>query len=231
MLFLLAFIIVILSVVIIAVGFYYSKLVIKLNHIQKENLYLRYHVQEKSLQKINNAKDRSTQIIADAAKQAEEILKNAEVLKTQISDESKQEFIGLAKRQSEALRNAAEELHKAFNQSMQEVRDEDINLFKNTTKDIENITVQEIKSFEDKLHQETIGKEQLVEQKVNEAFSKAQSEIEVYKQNKLAEVDRKIFTVLEKATREVLRKTLNLDDHRELILAAVKKAKSELPAA
>jgi hypothetical protein len=223
-----ALIILLLGVVILVYGFYYSKVLSRLNQVQKQNLYLRFHIQEKSLEKINTAKDKSLKIITDATSQAEEILKRAEVLKTDTNENARQELEALSSQQKEFLTKASDDLVGTFKEAIEQSREEDINVLKNITKDIEHVAENEVKEFEKQLRQETIGQENIVDKKIQEAFAKAQEEIDIYKKSKIAEIDQDIYTILQAVTKDVIGKHLSFQDQKDLIMAALERAKSEM---
>lgn len=225
---LLSLVIVFLGITIIAIGYFYSKLVIKFSHTEKENLYLRFHVQEKSLQKINAAKEKSMVIIATAAQQAEELLKRAEFLKGDISEQAKQEFDTVTAQQKDLLLKASADLTKTFEEILTHIQQEDINVIQNVTKDFEKTALQEVKTFGEQLKQNTVGQQKIVDQKIEQAFTSAQSEIEEYKRKKIGEADKQIYALLEQVTKDVIGKSLSYQDHKDLIMTALKKATEDI---
>lgn len=222
--------IVTLGVVVITLGFYYTNLVAKFNQLQKQNLYLKFHLQDKSLSKLNTTKEKALKILADASEQAANILKQADVLKSEMGEEAKQDLSELTNKQKEALLKATEELKSGFSELLKQIEEEDINLFKSVTKDIENITSTEVRGFEKRLHDETIGQQNTIDQKVKEAFERANQEIETYKKEKMEAVDKQVFSLLQQVAKDVLGKRLTNEDHRQLIMDALKRAKTELEA-
>jgi hypothetical protein len=221
-------IVVFLCISIIALSFYYSNLVTKLVHAQKENLYLRFHIQEKGLAKINDAKDRSMKIIADASLQAQDLIKHAEVLKNDSNENTKQELQSLTGQQKDLLLKASNDLRAEFEEVLKHLQVDDIDILKSITKDIENIALEEVKTFEGQLKQQTIGQQEIVDQKIEEALDNSKNEIETYKKKKMAEIDQQIYTVLQNVTKDIIGKRLTFEDHKELIMQAIVKAKIEM---
>lgn len=183
---------------------------------------------EKSLSKVNVAREKSLQIIGQAMNQAEDIVKKAELLKADANSTLAHELSELTKLQKDTLTKEAGNLYTAFQNAITYVRDEDIQVFRNISKDIENITLNEMKDFERRLHDETVGKEEVVAEKTNEALKKANEEIEAYKMKRLNDASREVNRMLSEITKEVLRKSLSRADHTDLIMAAVERVKHDV---
>lgn len=67
----------------------------------------------------------------------------------------------------------------------------------------------------------------VVGQRVDEEFAKAREEIKGYKEMREKEIDGKVDQILKQVVYEVVGKTLNNDDHRELILKSLEEAKKQ----
>lgn len=208
--------------------YYYLKLHSKFDELYKQNVYLKYHFSEKGLQKLNNAHEKSSKIIRDAILQAEEIIKKAELLKLDANKGFADELRQISQRQKEALKTQSDELQSAFLDAIKHLENEDINKFQNISKDIENIALNEIQKFEKQLHDETIGGQNIIDQKIQDAFAKANFEIQEYKKEKISQADKEVFQILKKISKQILRKQLNYDEHKALIMTALEDAKKEM---
>lgn len=223
-------IIAILTIVILGVCYYYGMLVHKFSKVQKENLYLRYHMQEKSLGKINEAREKAMKIVQDAALQADEILKKTQVFQTDTSQNLQQELHELTAKQKEALLKASEQLSSSFAESIKQLEDEDINLFKNASKGIEEATLKEVEEFKTHLTADTVGSQKKVDDKVQEAFHQALEDVEGYKAQRLKTIDDELFRILSDVTKEIIGKRLSYDDQKELLTHSLAKVKQEINA-
>ncbi len=226
--YLLVGIIVILSGLLAAFSLYIGKLFLKVHKTQKENTYLKFHVQEKSLEKINATRERSLKIITEATLQAEDILKQAAFLKKDTDQELQMHLDSLAKQQKETLLHSSEAILKEFEELLEQLKIEDINIYKSATKDIERVTLDEVKSFEQQLKQETTGQQKIVEEKIQQAFIHAQQEIDTYKKERLEKITTEIEALLQEVTKDVLGKRLSFQDHQELIREAITKAEEKM---
>lgn len=217
-----------LGLVIISLIFYYLRLHRKYDEVYKQNLYLKHHFSEKSLEKLNSAHEKSSKIVAEAISQAEEIIQKAELLKDTRDKEFSKELIELSRIQKEALKTKLSELQSGFLEEISNLKEDDINLFQNITKDIEDVATSEIQKFEKQLHDETIGGQSIVEQKINDAFAKANFEIIEYKKEKIEKADKEVFDILQTIAKNLLHKELSYEDHKDLIMEALEDAKKEM---
>ena len=55
----------------------------------------------------------------------------------------------------------------------------------------------------------------------------AKKEVQYYKQEQIKKIDNEIYKILQNVSMLVLRKTIPLEDHEQLILDALNKAKEE----
>lgn len=220
--------IIILGVALVWYAVIHNRISEKLAKSEKQNLFLRYHLQEKSLQKINATKDRSAEIIQTAIQQAEEILKQADNLKIESNDQARKELETLTQQQKETLEKAAQEMLEQFSDTIKHLEEKDIDIFGNITKDIESVAAKEVQQFEKQLQASTIGKQQVIDQKIQEAYNQTRQEIEAYKKAKMARIDEEIYVILRQAVKEIIGKRLTFEDHKELVMKALEKAKGEM---
>lgn len=228
LLILFSLIVVLLGSVIVAFGFFYSNLLNKFENAEKQNQFLRFHLQEKSLQKINAARDKSLGIIADATQQAEEILKRAEIMKSTANEQVMNELHDLSQKQKDALQSASTDLVSSFEEAVKQIQQTDKGLLSDTVKQMQEVAAGEVKSFGEKLHQETVGQEKMIDQKVEEAYKKAQDELDDYKKERLEKIDKDISLMIQAITKDIFGKSLSLENHKDLILQAIEKAKKEM---
>lgn len=205
----------------------YRKLLKQVSHLQKENIYMKFHMQEKGLERVNQAREKAMGIIAAASAQAQEILTQAELLTSDTNNAAKQQLEELTKKQKATLDKSAEELHATFTDVINQVKEQDINLFKNITKDIESITLKEVQTFEQQLTQQTVGVQKTVESRVEEAYAKAHQEIEAYKKEKMAAVDRHMYEIVQLVAKDVISENLTMELHQELVRTSLKKWQQE----
>lgn len=92
---------------------------------------------------------------------------------------------------------------------------------------IESIPENELEDFKKILEKETVASQDVIGKRINEAFEKAQSEIDAYRQAQMKIIEQQTKTITSKVLKEVLGRSLNESDQEKLILEALQQAKSE----
>lgn len=217
-----------LTVIIIGLTYYYFSLLKKFSKAQKENLYLRFHLQEKGLIKVNQARDKAMKIIQDATSQADEIIKKTHFAESDASESFKKQLEGLTTKQKEALDKASQELTSSFNLAIQDIQKEDTDLIKNSAAEMNKAVEHHVEELKDQLANETVNSQKSVDDKIQEAFTKAKEDIEKYKTERIGKIDQELSHVLAEVTKDIVGKRLSYEDHKDLILASLEKAKGQL---
>lgn len=104
------------------------------------------------------------------------------------------------------------------------------NLAESSTKQIqslEKITQEQINDFQKLIQQQTISSQKIIEDKMQTAYKQVEEEIEGYKKEKYASINDHIYTVLNFVSKQILGKTLSLEQHQELVLEELTKALRE----
>jgi hypothetical protein len=120
-----------------------------------------------------------------------------------------------------------EKLMQDFTIQMQQVKTNDINTLTNISKDIEKTAATEIDKYTKVLEQETIQSENLVKKKIDDQYAKVAAEIENYKTEQFKKIEESLNVILTKISMEVLEKSFNVQDHKDLIIRTLEKAKHE----
>jgi hypothetical protein len=187
-------------------------------------------VQEKSLGKLNDAKDKALKIVQDATIQAEEMLKKTQLVQTDTNEEFRKQLQDLTAKQKDALTNASAELTHSFDETIKQLEQDDVNVFKSASKDIEAATLQQVEAFKKQLTTQTVDSQKQVDDKVQQAFHHALEEVEIYKTNRMKVIDAELFRILSDVTKEIIGKRLTYDDQKELLKHSLEKVKQEIDA-
>lgn len=83
------------------------------------------------------------------------------------------------------------------------------------------------KSFRDSLEEELGHKKNAHDNEVKQLIAHAKQEVDAYKESAMKRIEISLPHVLFSVSRRVLGKAINLEDHEELVLAALKEAKRE----
>lgn len=218
----------VLGIALIVVAFLYLKTLKKLDRLHKREVKLEEETHKKALLLIQNSRGKAYEIIQDANKKAFEILKNA----ASVTDKSKsvleKELEEVYKKQVEDLGITSNELLDDYQKLLQDAKKDSLNMVKNISKSIEMSALSEVQDFKEVLRQETLASQKVVAEKIEQEYNQIEEDVKEYKAQKLKEVEDSIYSLLKRVSEETIGKSLNLEQHEELVLEALEKAKREL---
>lgn len=214
--------IVVLSIVLITVIFYFSRTIKKLtqgfglpNQSQKnENL-------------LNENHQKAIRIIDEANNKAIDILSKANLTTNKVSADFAQQIKRVASLQIRQFEKDSSSFMKIYGKVLQDLKSKNIEVFQNISKDIEVSTMGEIKNFKDSMEKLTVTSQQLVKKKIETDYKTAQEEVSVYKNEELKKIDNEIYSLLERVSKLALGKAMSLSEHEDLIQKSLEKAKEE----
>ena len=202
-----------LAIALIAVVFYFGKIIKKqrLNH-------------EPGL---SDTRLKAAKITDEANNKAIDIINKANLSENIASENFNQEVKRIASLQIKEFEKATMDFMKLYTQVLQDLKSKNIEVFQNISKDIEVNTIEEIKNFKESMEDLTVSSEKLVKKKIDTDYEEVKKEIQSYREEKLQKIDQDIYNVLEKVAKEVLGKAISLSEHEDLIEKALEKAKKE----
>lgn len=206
----------ILSISLGAIVISYTKTVRKLHDLYKEKSTAQKEMLKKSDHILEEAREKALKIVSDA---------------NLFDDSTKkmfdQELKMIQEGQVKTLEKLSYDLLNVYQKELTDLKENNIKLMSNISKDIENSVIAELKDFREILKKETYDSQKIVETKIEETYKATQKEIEDYKTERLKKVEGQIFEIIQNVSREVLGKTLSRDEHEQLVMDALEKAKKE----
>lgn len=128
---------------------------------------------------------------------------------------------------SDHLQTITSSVLSNYQETLRKTAEADLGVFRATTGDLEKSAKDEVEAFKNTLQKETIDVQRDVSQKIQEAYTAAQEEIKKYRTERLAEIDNRIGEIILSVSQQVIGKTLSLEDHQDLVIASLEKAKKE----
>jgi len=192
-------------ILLVFVGNYFSHLRSKERELEQkgdkiDNDY--HHIVDEAL-----AKERK--ILEDAAAEAEQILTGAKnISKTTKDDVNAALQTMVVDIQKEALATA-QNFTSSYQLSLKQLATQSTADFQNIVKGLEEDLQKQIKDFHETL------------------LPRLEKELEEYKQSRLAQTEKIITQIVQKASQEILNKSLSLEDHKTLVFESLEKAKKE----
>lgn len=215
---LVVFVILILTVAFILYEFTTTKH-LKVSKSIKDNAY------QKAFSIIEDARAKSVDLIYQSNQKAQKLLEDTQAFNQATKVLLEKELKNVADRQLNSLDSTSKGLLEMYKKVIAEEEGKNIETLEGFTKELRSELVSEVDEFKDLLHRETIESQQMVEQKVNAEFKKAIDEISAFKAKRLKKVDDNIFRILVLVSKDVFGKMLSMEEHQQLVLEALKKAK------
>ena len=204
------------SIVLVVLVSSYVKMLSKYNSAikQEERLKSQTHKEE-------------IKILEDARQKAAKIVGNATIIDEKEKSQVEEEFKRLETNEVKEFQSATENLFTTYKEQLYNLKNNTISIAQGIVKDIENDIIKELKDFKDILKKETYESQKIVEQKIEQDYQTAKKEVQYYKQEQIKKINNEIYKILQNVSMLVLRKTIPLEDHEQLILDALNKAKEE----
>jgi hypothetical protein len=158
---------------------------------------------------VDEALSKERQIIGDATNEADKIL-----METQLMSESSQSSVdqALAALMTDLKKDsttAAETYRNAYRDSLKHITDQSLHDFEAISQEMHTSLQKQVTSF-------------------HEAMLPAlEKELATYKETRMQETETLIKQIVQQVTREMLSKTLTMEDHEKVLLASLEKAKQK----
>lgn len=165
---------------------------------------------------IDEAKNQSLTILQTAQSASKEILSTTKSVDDSFVNELKTHIHDVLLKDQQTYQTAIESASTSLQESL-----------KTLPSDITKVMASEVQKAGESLQKDIVGISSELKGKLETSFGEAENQIEIYKKTQMAEFDKNIFKVLQKVSQEVLRKELTIEEHEELIVKALERAKEE----
>jgi len=162
------------------------------------------------------AAKQASDIIVSARAQAKQIISSASLISTQMSDE-------FAKALNEAKDAQVGEYTMVLNKTSGEV----IKSLQNISVDIQNNSKVQLDVFQKDLQAQVAESQGRISEVVDASVKSVTLEIEKYKKDRMAGIDKEIGQLAEKLARAYLGRGLSKEEHERIVIKALEQAKKE----
>ncbi|KKT77781.1 MAG: hypothetical protein UW73_C0012G0023 [Microgenomates group bacterium GW2011_GWB1_44_8] len=114
-----------------------------------------------------------------------------------------------------------------YQETLAKAVEADLSVFRQSTAELEKAANDEVQAFKNTLQKETVDTQRDVAQKIQETYTKAQEEIKKYRDERIGEIDQHVGEVIITVCKRVTGKVLPLEDHQDLVISSLQKAKRE----
>lgn len=207
---------IVLSVVLGVVVITYVKTIQKFINLQRKESEIEEEAHRKAGVILQEAREKATKIIED-------ITFSQDQIKSSFEEHLKEALAKSAGR----LEAISEEFLKSYQNTLTNLRDTNIKIISNISKDIVYSTRLELEDFKEILKKQTIDSQKIVEEKIEQDYQTAGKAVETYKTERLKKLDSEIYKIIQNVSYEILGKTLSLQDHEQLVIDALETARGK----
>lgn len=176
---------------------------------------------------ISRARDEASRITQHAAKQSAEIITHANDAIAGARGEISEAIRATIAYQTAEVTHESQDLLKGYKEMTGGMKKEYADTLQKASKAIIDEAHDVISEFQKFFKEKTEHYESVVDEHIREWHVDAKREINDYKRDATQKIDESIFRVLQMVTKDVLGRTLNAEEHRELIVRALEEAKKE----
>lgn len=185
-------------------------------------------VYQDALRILDQARADSLKILGRAQAKAQGILDTSYVISQENKRRLEDNIAGIYDKQGKALDNLSEELLALYKEAVQEGKQENIRTLYEVTEAMKRDALSEVDDFKNVIKKGTIEAQEALEQKIMTEYSKADTEIEEYKDKKIKSLNNKILDVLSNIYTEVIGQDFDQIKHEKLILKMLKEEMDRL---
>ncbi|MBI5122399.1 hypothetical protein HZA75_00915 [Candidatus Roizmanbacteria bacterium] len=185
--------------------YYILKLRAKEKEVEKkaEKIDTSYH------QIVDDALSKERKILDDATSEASHIINDAKYVNSSSQQTVEQALHKLINDIQKDATGAAEEFKKSYKASLEQIASSSLTGFQNVSQEIQTDLEKQIKLFHDTL------------------LPGLQKELDDYKQERLKQTEQTITHIIQKASQEIFNQSISFEDHQQLMLNSLEKAKKE----
>lgn len=166
-------------------------------------------------------------LLSQARLRSQQILEEAHVKAAQMISRS-QEFI---KGSDSAVAKEIDKVHqiyaKTYTEAIEKSKNTAEKMIQNIPQDVKISLITAIDSFRIGLQQEVNKAQSLASLAIKEAYEKASEEVNKYKEDRMAQVDKAILAIVKDVTEKVLSKSVSLEEHEKLVQKSLQEAKKQ----
>ncbi|OGZ47304.1 MAG: hypothetical protein A3J55_00110 [Candidatus Ryanbacteria bacterium RIFCSPHIGHO2_02_FULL_45_17b] len=176
---------------------------------------------------LSNAHEEAVDIIRVATAKAREMLQSAARVKEGVSSSLATELTAIAEQHKQYLQDASLKYVETYEHMAERAQEEYLTTLHEASQAMAGDAKHTLDMFEIFLKEQTIGYKQQMEKKIDDLRNKVNEQVNEYKKEKLKRVDKAINEIVILVAKIVIGRSLNIQEHNELVLRALDEAKKE----
>lgn len=175
-----------------------------------------------ALRILDRARADSLKILSRAQMKAQTVLKSTYSITQESRRELDENLIEIYKKQEKSLGDLTEELLQSYKHAVQQGKDENIRTLYEASEAMKKEALSGVDELKTAIKKETLGAQQALEEKIQTEYSKVEHEVDIYKQEKIKNLNKKIFDMLSEIYSRVIMQDLDQTTHEKMILDLLK---------
>lgn len=176
---------------------------------------------------IKKAHSNAKSLMLETTVQAANILSGARHTNEKIEEDLDRVLQTVAQNDIHSLKSTTAQYEKEYQKLLEDIRHEMHETTQNVLKDTQTKYSEQVEKFTSELLKNGISTQAEVEKKKAELLSIAETEIEAYKNERIAKIDEEAKKLLEKVYKDVLRTSIPPSVHQELIIKSLEAAQKD----
>lgn len=218
----------ILGMTLAVVAVLHTRTMRKVQKLMSEQAKTEANLHKKAGELLENAQGKASAILEKAQTKALELINSAQFYNEETKHVFEDQLKAARQNQSLEFDETSKEFLESYKKAIEELKSGDIKDLHNISKSIEQDAEKQVGDFAKIIEEETVSAQKIVERKIEEEYRKVREEVDHYKATQLAKIDEQIYEIIKKVTAQALGKGLSLEEHEQLVVDALEKAKSEL---
>lgn len=216
-----------LGLALIVIVIFFSRLLKRSNRYQKELESLKADIARKNSLLLDEARGKAVRMIDDANNKALDIIQKSNLFIGISNENFNNQLRTVTQTQLKSFEKSTSDFIKLYERVLNDLKTKNIEIFQNISKNIEVNTLDEIKKFKETIEKETISSEKMLKKKVSHEYMLAKKDIEAYREEKINSINNNIYEILERVSKIVIGKAIDLSSQEQLIIDSLEKAKKE----
>ena len=216
-----------LSIVITSLIISYMSAMARLKKLEdnEEELYKKTLEEEKKI--AEKAQTEFISTIATADEKAQQIVSQAAQVTADTQKVLNQALVDVSEKEKQAISQQAAEFLKNYQKELQDINVSTLNTLKGLTGEIVKEIESGLAELKKTVSEETYGSHKVAEEKIKAEYETLEKELKGYKEEQLKRINDNMYQILLSVSKEILAKSINFEQHEDLIMQALEKAKSE----
>lgn len=186
------------------------------------------HLQKKAADLLDEAQEKASAILEKAQTKSLELINAAQFYNNETKHVFEDQLKAARENQADEFNHTSQEFLESYKKAVEELKSDDIKDLHNISKDIEKDAQRQVGDFANIIEEETVQAQKIIEEKIEAEYKKVREEVDHYKTTQMAKIDDQIYAIIKKVTEEAIGKGLNIQEHEQMVVDALDKAKKEI---